>query len=357
MMNKLVGIFVIMLLIGIAILPVSGNVLVRKTKQLNNDSNDALSSLFQDDTLDQYQHEYVEDPLGTIWNYSVYEDQCIAQSFIPSLNVLTRVKLLMRRTSGNIMPDFFVQLEDQHRDIIGFAWAGTDEIPYLDGFPYMFYWVEFNFEPDIAVSVGEKYGIFCWSNCNSTDGYVLAFSNYSQGTPDYPNGILYTIPDCKDTWEPRSNEDLCFETYGYEIHTVPKVTCSGSLSWTDVKPGDTVTGNVTVANSGDPESLLDWEIKDWPEWGTYIFTPKSGTDLAPETGSITIHVTVVVPDEKNQEFTGDVKIVNKENNNDFCTIPISLTTLKNKQVVAPLIHYVYEIFLEGFPLVTRLRNF
>lgn len=254
------------------------------------------------------------------------------------------------------MPDFFIQIEDRYRNVLGFALNGTAEIPYLDELPYTYYWVEFDFEPDIVVTVGEKYVMFCRNYCNSADCYAVAFSNYTRGTTDYPGGNLYTIPDCKYIWEPRSNEDLCFETYGFEIYAIPDLTCSGSLSWTDVKPGDIVSGDFTVTNSGDPDSLLDCEIIEWPDWGTWTFTPKSGIDLTPEVGPITLQVTVVVPEEKNQEFTGEVKIVNKENNNDFCTISILLTTQRNRHAMTPLLYQVLEVFLAGSPLLTRLIN-
>jgi len=73
--------------------------------------------------------------------------------------------------------------------------------------------------------------------------------------------------------------------------------CAGSLSWADITPGDTVTGEFTVENIGDPESLLDWEIESFPEWGTWSFDPESGLDLTPEDGAITVDIEVVAPED------------------------------------------------------------
>ena len=112
---------------------------------------------------------------------------------------------------------------------------------------------------------------------------------------------------------------------------VPDLYCIGSLSWTDVKPGSTVTDTFKVQNVGDPGSLLDWEITEWPQdWGTWTFTPSSGEDLTPEDGSVTIEVEVVAPDEKNEEFSGEVKVVNLEDPDDFELIDVSLSTPRNK---------------------------
>ena len=96
-----------------------------------------------------------------------------------------------------------------------------------------------------------------------------------------------------------------------------------------MSPGSTVTGNFTIYNSGNPGSSINWEVDSWPEWGTWTFIPDSGTNLTPEDGEITIEVSVIAPDKKNEEFAGYVKVVNTENSSDYCLIHISLTTPKS----------------------------
>jgi len=113
------------------------------------------------------------------------------------------------------------------------------------------------------------------------------------------------------------------------IEAFPDLDCDGILVWSKVPPGGTVTGSFIVENIGDDYSKLDWEITEWPEWGTWTFTPKSGTDLTPEQGTFTVNVSVIAPPQKNKEFTGDVKIVNVENSSDFCILPVTLTTPVN----------------------------
>ncbi len=103
------------------------------------------------------------------------------------------------------------------------------------------------------------------------------------------------------------------------LDPVPDLDCNGCLCWTEVEPGAIVTGSFTVENIGDPESLLDWEIESYPDWGTWTFDPDSGTGLKPEDGPVTIEVEVIWPEETNG---GEIKIVNCENPDDFCTINI-----------------------------------
>jgi hypothetical protein len=131
---------------------------------------------------------------------------------------------------------------------------------------------------------------------------------------------------------------------------VPDLDCDGVLNWEDIEPGSTVTGEFTVENIGDPGSLLDWEIESYPEWGNWTFTPSSGTDLTPEDGVITIDVEVVAPDE-GEEFTGEVKIVNSNDPDDFCIID---ATLKDQVSHPSLILQFMEMLAERFPILAMV---
>jgi hypothetical protein len=104
--------------------------------------------------------------------------------------------------------------------------------------------------------------------------------------------------------------------------------CEGSLSWSDVKPGEVVEGSFTVKNIGVSMSELDWKVESYPEWGRWTFNPVNGEDLTPESGVVTVEVSVVAPEEKNEAFTGEIKIVNCGDSDDFGIIPVSLTTTK-----------------------------
>jgi parallel beta-helix repeat protein len=112
----------------------------------------------------------------------------------------------------------------------------------------------------------------------------------------------------------------------------PNLECQGSLIWNEnVKPGDTIYGEFYVLNIGDPDSLLDWRIESYPGWGEWTFNPESGFGLTPAEGSITIEVFVVTPEVKEASFIGEIMIIN-EDDDDYETISVSLTTSKNKSI-------------------------
>ncbi|MFO7678300.1 MAG: hypothetical protein R6V50_07970 [Thermoplasmatota archaeon] len=104
------------------------------------------------------------------------------------------------------------------------------------------------------------------------------------------------------------------------------LSCSGSLNWANIKPGATVSGEFTIENIGDSGSLLNWEIHSHPDWGNWAFTPNNGFGLKPEDGEVTVSVEVIAPKDKKTEFTGEIILVNSDDPNNSCIIPVSLTT-------------------------------
>jgi len=131
----------------------------------------------------------------------------------------------------------------------------------------------------------------------------------------------------------------------------PNLYGYGSLNWVDITPGDTITGTFTIRNNGDPESKLDWEITEYPDWGTWSFSPESGNDLTPEDGEITITASIDVPRQKNEEYSGIIKVVNKDDSGDTAEITITLATPKMR--INPL-QDLFLSFLQNHPLFEQL---
>lgn len=123
--------------------------------------------------------------------------------------------------------------------------------------------------------------------------------------------------------------DLAFQLTGeLEQPAVPNLSCDGSLSWEDVGPGATVTGEFYVGNVGDPGSILNWKIESYPGWGNWTFSSENGS-LA-EGDWETITVDVVAPPDENTEFTGTVKVINVDDPSDYCEISVYLKTPLNQ---------------------------
>ena len=138
-----------------------------------------------------------------------------------------------------------------------------------------------------------------------------------------------------------------------ESPKIPDLDCSGTLSWTDVTPGDIVSGSITVENIGDIDSFLDWQIDSYPDWGDWSFDPDGGDDLLAG-DSIIVDVEVVAPDEQEETFTGEIKIINSENSSDFCIIDVSLATpVSQFQSHQQVLRFLLSI-IEHYPLLRQV---
>jgi hypothetical protein len=139
----------------------------------------------------------------------------------------------------------------------------------------------------------------------------------------------------------------------------PDLDCSGSLSWTNIEPGATVNGSFQVQNVGDAGSKLNWTINTSSiTWGTWSYTPESGKNLTPGDGQITVHVSVIAPDEQNTKFEGYIRIENQNDSNDFDVIPVSLQTpTKINIVYMNMLHQFLSTLLQRFPFAQKLWDF
>jgi len=146
-----------------------------------------------------------------------------------------------------------------------------------------------------------------------------------------------------------------FSVTGVSYELDPDLDCDGDLSWVNVSTGEELTGSFTVENIGG--GLLDWEIADEPSWGTWTFDPNGGDDLAPG-APLTVDVTVIAPEDKNEEFSGRITLENKENPEDVCYIDVSLSTPKNKasNFNLPLLSWLFERFPHAFPMLRHKKN-
>ena len=115
----------------------------------------------------------------------------------------------------------------------------------------------------------------------------------------------------------------------------PDLECEGGFAWTDIEPGATLKGTFGVRNIGDFDSLLDWKVDSWPDWGSWTFYPEEMNDLKPEDGELIVDVEVRVPFEEVSGFGGKVRVINLENTSDFDEIHISLTTGPYSKITKP----------------------
>ena len=124
---------------------------------------------------------------------------------------------------------------------------------------------------------------------------------------------------------------------------IPDLECEGDLTYTSAKPGEEITGSFMVENVGEDFSLLDWEITEWPEWGDWTFSQLSGYNLQPEDGQFEVEVKIIAPEEKGK-FTGEIRVENKDNPNDYEIIDVMVNTPKNKAYNYNLLDLIFARF-------------
>ena len=166
-------------------------------------------------------------------------------------------------------------------------------------------------------------------------GYTIESISHPGESFYYKDGRWYDLYDFDST------ANFCIKGL---VSKTPDLECDDDINWEKVKPGSTVTHNISITNVGEPFSKLNWEVSEWPDWGAWSFSLE-GDYLYPESGAKIIQVSVVAPDEQNQEFSGEIKIINKDDSSDYELIQISLATPKNK----PYINTPFLSFLENYP--------
>ncbi len=242
---------------------------------------------------------------------------------------------------------------------------------YQDGGPYEWV-VQLSFNSGTGMVEVQFYGITMFyltdqwveirCDFNITDDLVTiyydetflasyAITSTIQGSPPGTGPLCVATLDLwANAASPVYYDDICMIG---ETGPAADLDCEGSLTWTDINAGATVTGEIQISNIGETGSLLNWEVVTYPVWGIWTFTPSSGTDL--EVGSsATIDVSVDAPSEKNAEFTGIVKLVNLNDPSDFCEIDVSLTTPRAR--ANTFIQRILERFPNAFQILRYILN-
>ena len=286
---------------------------------------------------------YVLDQMQTNdgFYYAVSYENPAAQSFQPSITPLAKIRLNIQ-FEGEVNPCQTNKVKVSIRNYLDGDDLTSILVDYRE-IPQTTSWVNFDFD-DITVEIDSTYFIVLQSFCQ--EGEIRWFSIQNENIDNYEIGggwFLDTSGGGVISWKSFPDyTDFCFKTYGY-AGKESDLECTGTFGWPDQKPGGTITDSFSIKNVGDPNSLLNWEIAECPEWGEWSFDPVEGADLCPEDGLLSITVTVDIPNQQNTDFLGSIKVVNKDNSSDYDTINVQLSTPKN----------IRPFFLDYLPIIVQ----
>jgi hypothetical protein len=214
-MKKIIGIFIMIVLIAAVFLPVLESGAIQKINKSYNMLNyeDKKTIIFtnyeNDGMLDQNQSYY------SGWSWVVLtEGEMLAQSFKPSLNVLTGIELLLIKIGIPYEVKISIRDNLSGADLTSIS-VLENEIPRIEP-----KWIEFDFQ-DIYVEPEQTYYIVWYPvGIDLTNYFGWSYGDFNP----YDKGDAYLYLSTSG-WEiieghpNHPNPDFCFKTYG--IHNSP----------------------------------------------------------------------------------------------------------------------------------------
>ncbi|RLG27980.1 hypothetical protein DRN98_10155 [Methanosarcinales archaeon] len=184
-----------------------------KTWENLSDGDGCFKTFGKDDPdLDQYQTN-IEDgiPVGNFKTPSTPRyNWSIAQSFVPTKEVLTRVSLCISRntTPPTIHPLVIAIRKNLTGKNLAIASINPEDAAEYPNY----WWVEFDFD-DLLVNIGETYYIVAHTENETDNAYVWGVNSSNL----YPEGQMYLSFDNGNTWNTSYDfADMCFKTYGQD---------------------------------------------------------------------------------------------------------------------------------------------
>jgi hypothetical protein len=257
-----------------------------------------------------------------------------AQSFKPSMNILTKVKLFLIRSSETKYPlTVSIRSSLKGEDLTSVTVDSSMISDHLKAY------YEFDFE-DTELDTNTVYYIVC----NST--YVLeTFAYYWSGRENncYDHGRSYASEDYGETWfESIYTADLFFVTYGYNDDNQPPV----------ISPIDgPSSGNVNIEydywfEATDPDGD---DVSYWIEWGDGGIEGDGW--IGPYNSGNKIKVTHAWSEQSS--YTIKVKAKDEWNfESDWATLEVSMP--KNKELNNPPFLQLLEKIIQKFPVLGQI---
>jgi len=339
-MNKIIPIFVL------AILVLSNVSAFAITK--NKNVVDPIS-----DELDQYQETMTENAVAPVGQIPIPEAPVnvqVAQSFIPSKDIITRVELYIGKNSTATYPiNISIRKELTEEDL-----TVTSIDPSLVP-TESFDWVEIDFE-DVVITTGETYYVVALTENTTENWYAWGANNISES---YPYGCAWFSVDDGQNWTNEStsskikitesnsyygelshfNEnvtwDMCFKTYGRNNNPPDTPTIEGP---TNGKVGDTLE---YIISTNDPDGD---QVYYWISWfegcpGIYWDGPYNSGESITKSHTYDEQGTFTISVQAKDVYDAE---------SDWVTLDVTIPRSRTANTI--LFYRIFQLFPNAFPI-------
>jgi parallel beta-helix repeat protein len=252
-----------------------------------------------DDTLDQEQTETEDNLEAKVPFGEELDDKLIilAQSFKPTLPVLSKVDVLLRKKLTDLGVMVSIRESVDGSDLVSIY----QEYSEIETFPD---WTTFDFD-DIDVIPEQTYYIVCSTNASALTFRYEWHWGYRAGelVDNYPRGKAYIYQN--DIWTDQDETDFCFKTYGkWDQPPVAR------FKWTPTKPTMNTDIWFDASDSHDPDGTIKYYEWDWENDGVYDEnnTIPTATYRWSMSGNYSVTLRVIDDDNFNDTVTMWVKI-------------------------------------------------
>ena len=345
-MKKIIPIFVI----GILVLSGISAIAIPKEK---NDVNPIS------DELDQYQETMTTNAAAPIGNVPIPGNPIcvqVAQSFIPSKEIITRLELYIGKNSTATQPlnvSIRAELTDEDLTVISIDPSIVPTETYD--------WVEIDFD-DVVISPGETYYIVTLTENITDNYYAWGANNISES---YPYGCAWFSVDEGGNWTNESNSESIknSESFSY-VQTIPKF--DEIVTWDMVfrtygrnnNPPDTPT--IEGPTQGKVGETLDYivsttdpdgdQVYYWVSWfvgcpGIYWDGPYNSGDSITKSYTYDTKGTFTISVQARDIYEAESDWVSLE-----VTIPRSRTANIN------IFYWLFQLFPNGIPTIIKILS-
>ena len=205
--------------------------------------------------------------------------------------------------------------------------------------------------PDLKIYNWDTQTWKTWTNIGDNDEKKWVWKNTGTDSNKYVND---------DGWvwvrvRTEGNDDTILDTVSLLYEPIkPNLKCPDKIVFDTLSPGKTGSKSLDVENCGPVQTELDWEITDWPNWGDWTFNPKSGSGLKGG-GIVSVNIKVTAPSSTG-EYTGQIKVENKDDSNDVCYVNVYLTVKNSRNFNYNFRTRFLESLLELYPFILKYFN-